>query len=41
MDEEVKQEVLDAIEFAEESDLPDEKALYENVYAREDYPFVR
>ncbi|PSQ68464.1 MAG: pyruvate dehydrogenase (acetyl-transferring) E1 component subunit alpha, partial [Bacteroidetes bacterium QH_2_67_10] len=40
MDEEAKQTVLDAIEFAEESDLPDESALYENVYAGEDYPFL-
>ena len=39
IDEEIKQEVLDAIEFAEESDLPDESALYENVYA-EEYPFL-
>ncbi|PSQ78537.1 MAG: pyruvate dehydrogenase (acetyl-transferring) E1 component subunit alpha [Bacteroidetes bacterium QH_8_67_23] len=40
MDEEARQTVLDAIEFAEESDLPDESALYENVYAEEDYPFL-
>ena len=40
MDETVKQEVLDAIDFAEESDLPPEEALYEHVYAQEDYPFI-
>ena len=40
IDEEVKQEVLDAIEFAEESELPDESALYDDVYAQEDYPFL-
>ena len=40
IDEEIKQEVLDAIDFAEESDLPPEEALYEHVYAQEDYPFI-
>jgi pyruvate dehydrogenase E1 component alpha subunit len=39
LDEDAKQTVLDAIEFAEESDLPVEDALYENVYAGE-YPFL-
>jgi pyruvate dehydrogenase E1 component alpha subunit len=40
IDEELKQTVLDAIDFAEESDFPDEEALYEHVYAQEDYPFL-
>ncbi|NBC84648.1 MAG: pyruvate dehydrogenase (acetyl-transferring) E1 component subunit alpha [Bacteroidetes bacterium] len=40
LDEEIKQEVLDAIEFAENSDFPDDDAIYEHVYAQEDYPFI-
>ena len=41
LDDEIKQEVLDAIDFAEESDFPDESALYDHVYAQEDYPFLK
>ncbi len=40
IDEEVKQEVLDAVEFAEESDLPPLEAIYEDVYVQDDYPFL-
>jgi pyruvate dehydrogenase E1 component alpha subunit len=40
LDEEIKQEVLDAIEFAENSDFPDDDAIYDHVYAQEDYPFI-
>ena len=40
VDEEVKQEVLDAIEFAENSPFPDEETIYEDVYTQEDYPFL-
>jgi pyruvate dehydrogenase E1 component alpha subunit len=40
LDDEIKQQVLDAIDFAEESDFPDESALYDHVYAQEDYPFI-
>lgn len=40
IDDEVKQEVLDAIDFAEESPEPPEEAIYENVYTQEDYPFI-
>ena len=40
VDEEVKQEVLDAIEFAENSPFPDEETIYEDVYVQEDYPFL-
>ena len=40
VDEEIKQEVLDAIEFAESSPFPDEETIYEDVYVQEDYPFL-
>jgi len=40
IDDEVKQETKDAIEFAEESDLPDEEAIYDDVYSEDDYPFL-
>ena len=40
IDDELKQTVLDAIEFAEESDFPDESELYDHVYAQEDYRFL-
>lgn len=37
---EVAQIVDAAVKFAEESDLPDAKELYEDVYLQEDYPFI-
>lgn len=40
IDEEVKQEVLDAIEFADESPEPPEEAIYEDIYTQDDYPFI-
>ncbi len=40
MDEEVKQEVTDAIDAADAADFPDEEALYDDVYAQEDFPFT-
>jgi len=40
LDDEIKQEVLDAIDFAENSALPDEDAIYDHVYAQVDYPFI-
>ena len=40
IDEEATQEVKDAVEFAENSDLPSEEAIYEDVYSQEDYPFM-
>jgi pyruvate dehydrogenase E1 component alpha subunit len=38
--EKVKQEVEEAVTFAEESPLPEAKELYEDVYIQKDYPFV-
>lgn len=40
IDEEVKQQVLAAIDFAENSPLPDLEAIYEDVYSQKDYPFL-
>ena len=35
----VEDTVMEAIEFAEESDFPDEEALYEDMFVEDDYPF--
>ena len=40
VDEEVKAEVKAAVEFAEQSPLPDVSTMYEDVYAQDDYPFI-
>ena len=40
IDEEVKAEVMAAVEFAENSPLPDVSTMYEDVYVQEDYPFT-
>jgi pyruvate dehydrogenase E1 component alpha subunit len=40
IDEEVQQEVSDAIDAADAADFPDEEALYDDVYTQEDYPFT-
>jgi pyruvate dehydrogenase E1 component alpha subunit len=40
IDDAIQQEVLDAIQFAKDSDLPDASALYDNVYAQDDYDFL-
>lgn len=39
IDDDVEQEVLDAIDFAEESDFPDLDDLFKNVFVEDDYPF--
>jgi pyruvate dehydrogenase E1 component alpha subunit len=36
-----KQEILDAIQFAEESPFPEPEAMYEDIYAEPDYPFIK
>lgn len=41
IDEEIHEEVEDAIKFAEESPFPDEKELYLDVYAEDDFPFIK
>lgn len=39
IEEKIEQEVLDAIDFAEESDFPEEEALYDHMFIEDDYPF--
>jgi len=39
IEDEIEQEVLDAIEFAENSEQPDPDELYTDTYTQEDYPF--
>jgi len=41
IDDELKQTVLDAIDFADESPFPDEDALYDDIYVQDDYPFIQ
>lgn len=38
--ERVKNQVEESIQFAEESDFPDASELYKDVYVQEDYPFL-
>ncbi len=40
VDEEVKKEVMDAVEFSENSEFPPIESIYEDVYTQEDYPFL-
>lgn len=40
VDEEVKAQVLESVEFSEASDFPALEAIYEDVYSQEDYPFL-
>ncbi len=40
IDEEVKQEVLAAVEFSEESEFPPISSIYKDVYVQKDYPFL-
>lgn len=40
IDDEVKQEVLDAVDFAEASDVPALETIYEDVYTQDDFPFL-
>jgi pyruvate dehydrogenase E1 component alpha subunit len=37
----IKQEIADAVKFAENSDFPDPSALWEDNYLQEDYPFIK
>ena len=40
IDEAVKQEVRESVEFAENSPFPPLEAIYEDVYVQDDYPFL-
>lgn len=37
----IKKEIEDAIKFAEESPLPEPEAMYEEIYAEPNYPFIK
>tara|TARA_B100000809_G_scaffold84190_1_gene82574 strand:- start:13098 stop:14096 length:999 start_codon:yes stop_codon:yes gene_type:complete len=37
----VKEEIIDAIKFAEDSPFPEPEAMYEDIYAEPDYPFIK
>jgi len=39
--EKVKNQILDAIKFAEDSPFPEPEAMYEEIYAEPNYPFIR
>lgn len=41
INEEVEKEVLESIDFAENSPFPPEEQLYEDVYVEKDFPFLR
>ncbi len=40
IDEEVTQEVLESVDFAEKSPAPDLETIYEDIYSQDDYPFT-
>jgi pyruvate dehydrogenase E1 component alpha subunit len=37
----IKEEIKEAVQFAEEGDYPDPSELYEDNYQQEDYPFIK
>ncbi len=41
INQEIKDEIAEAVKFAEESPFPTEEALYEDVYLQPDYPFIK
>lgn len=41
IDEKVKAQVLESVEFAEKSDYPTADELYHDVYVQQDYPYIR
>ncbi len=40
INERVKGQLDEAVQFAEESPWPDDSEVYKDVYAQEDYPFI-
>jgi pyruvate dehydrogenase E1 component alpha subunit len=40
IDKKVKEIVAESVQFAEESEFPDPKEAYTDVYVENDYPFV-
>ncbi len=41
IDKKIKQQVLDAVKFAEESEFPDASEAFKDVYVQTDYPFIK
>jgi len=41
MDQQVKQQIAEAVAFAEAAEFPPAEAAYEHVYAQKDYPFLK
>jgi len=41
IEDKIKQEIQEAVQFAEESDFPDPSELYTDNYVQEDYPFIK
>ncbi len=41
MEQEVKEIIADAVQFAEDSPFPTEQDLYDSVYEQKDYPFIK
>ncbi|MEX0779915.1 MAG: pyruvate dehydrogenase (acetyl-transferring) E1 component subunit alpha [Balneolales bacterium] len=37
----IDEEILEAIDFAENSDFPDDEELYKHIYADDDFPYLR
>lgn len=37
----VKKQIVDAIQFAEDSPFPEPEAMYEEIYSEPDYPFIK
>lgn len=40
INEKVKQEVQESVDFAEESPLPDESEVFKDIYVEDDYPYI-
>ncbi len=40
IDQKIKEQVQESVEFAENSPFPDKSEAYKDVYAQEDYPFM-
>jgi pyruvate dehydrogenase E1 component alpha subunit len=38
--ERVKNEIAEAVKFADESPYPDDNEIFKDVYAQQDYPFI-
>jgi pyruvate dehydrogenase E1 component alpha subunit len=41
INERVKSQVEESVQFAEESPWPDDSEVYKDVYVQQDYPFIK